>query len=237
MKSTYRNQIRLCHHMMKSLKHLIFFIYCLKYPIWFAFLLSRWPVEFVFFFSLPVRQLDLNRLGEQVVLITNGKLQVHFWPSHLSQLWPKSQLITFFFCQISWGTRNKQNVKNQSEKNNWTACCIFMWSVSYRITQLFLLLLVAKLLSFDSLSLSVGKEPKSLLCQVVLVVGDINTLYSRIIIRLLLNMDFKDIPNCFCSKFDLMHVKRKQNKTINAHFPFQLHATIHTQKYTQIHRC
>lgn len=63
-----------------------------------------------------------------------------------------------------------------------------------------------------------------------LVVGDINTLYSRIIIRLLLNMDFKDIPNCFCSKFDLMHVKRKQNKTINAHFPFQLHATIHTHK-------
>lgn len=109
-----------------------------------------------------------------------------------------------------------------------------MWSVSYRITQLFLLLLVAKLLSFDSLSLSVGKEPKSLLFQVVLVVGDINTLYSRIIIRLLLNMDFKDIPNCFCSKFDLMHVKRKQNKTINAHFPFQLHATIHTHKYTGV---
>lgn len=110
----------------------------------------------------------------------------------------------------------------------------------YRITQLFLLLLVAKLLSFDSLSLSVGKEPKSLLCQVVLVVlvvGDINTLYSRIIIRLLLNMDFIDIPNCFCSKFDLMHVKRKENKTINAHFPFQLHATIHTHRYTQTHRC
>lgn len=218
--------------MLKSLKHLIFFIYCLKYPIWFAFLSSRWPVEFVFYFSLPVRQLDLNRLGERVVLITNGKLQVHFWPSHLSQLWPKVNWLHFSFAKFSGGFETSKT-KNRSKKNNWTACCIFMWSVSYRITQLFFLLLVAKLLSFDSLSLSVGKELKSLLCQVVLVVGDINTLYSRIIIRLLLNMDFKDIPNCFCSKFDLMHVKRKQNKTINAHFPFQLHATIHTQT----HRC
>lgn len=74
--------------------------------------------------------------------------------------------------------------------------------VVYRVTQL-----------FPSYCLSIrchcqsGKRAEG-----IVVSALIYTLYARIIIRLLLNMDIKDISNCFFfALIYLMHVKRKQN--------------------------
>lgn len=142
---------------------------------------------------------------------------------------PKTQLITFFFCQNFVRRYTKRWKTQEIEQLNSMLQFIIVsvyYIVVYRITQL-----------FPSYCLSIrchcqsGKRAEG-----IVVSALIYTLYARIIIRLLLNMDIKDISNCFFFSLLFIWCMWKENKTINAHFPFQLHAT-HTNTQIDSERC
>lgn len=95
--------------------------------------------------------------------------------------------------------------------------------VVYRITQL-----------FPSYCLSIrchcqsGKRAEG-----IVVSALIYTLYARIIIRLLLNMDIKDISNCFFRSY-LFDACEKKTKQLMRTFHFNCTRHIHTHTHTQI---
>lgn len=104
---------------------------------------------------------------------------------------------------------------------------VYMYIYIYRITQL-----------FPSYCLSIrchcqsGKRAEGIVVSAGWRGGVvIYTLYARIIIRLLLNMDIKDISNCFFFFF-LFDACEKKTKQLMRTFHFN--CTRHTQTHTQV---